>query len=82
MCVCVYVHLSVFVLIQPVLPSMQFDSSVGVATCYRMDGPGFELQSGQEIISSPPSRPTPGAHRAFGAMGTWSIFPDAGKGGG
>jgi hypothetical protein len=63
---------------------MHFDSSVGVATRYRMDGPGFELRSGQEIIisSPPPSRPTPGAHRASCAMGTVSIFPDAEEGGG
>ena len=26
------------------------DSSVGIATCYRMDSPGFESQQGQEIF--------------------------------
>jgi hypothetical protein len=85
MCVCVCGFVGVcfdtaFVVFMPELPSMQFDGSVGVATRYGMDGPGFELQPGQEIFSPPPSRPTPGAHRVSCAMGARSIFPDAGGG--
>ena len=54
-----------------------FDSSVGVATRYRMDGPAFELRSGQDIFSVPrPSRPASGAHRASCAIGTGSLLPD------
>jgi len=37
------------------------DGVVGVATSYRLDGPRFELQKGQEIFPSPmPSRPALG----------------------
>jgi len=98
LCVCVLIQpVLCFCLSYPACQSLQcgtlskkilqyivrFDSSVGVATRYRMDGPAFKLRSGQEVFSVPrPSRSASGAHRASCAMGNGSLFPDWGPGGG
>jgi len=47
------------------------DSSVGIATCYGMDGPGIESRWGTRF--SAPVRTGPGAHSASYTMGTGSI---------
>jgi hypothetical protein len=51
---------------------MGHDSSVGIATCYGLDGPGMESQWGARF--SAPVQTSPGAHPASYAMGTGS-FP-------
>jgi hypothetical protein len=48
------------------------DSSVGIATHYRLDGPGIESQ--WEARFSLPVQTGPGAHPAYYTMGTAS-FP-------
>ena len=48
------------------------DNSVGIATRYRLDGPGIDSRWGRDF--SHPSRPAPGAHPASYTMGTGS-FP-------
>ena len=48
------------------------DSVVGIATCYRLDGPGIESRWGARL--SAPVRTGPGAHPASCMMGTRS-FP-------
>jgi hypothetical protein len=49
------------------------DSSVGIATNYRLDGPGIESQWGGGGFSAT-VQTGPGAHPASYRMGTWS-FP-------
>jgi hypothetical protein len=46
------------------------DISVGVATGYWLDGPGFEFRWGRD---SAPINTGPGAHTAFITVGTGSI---------
>ena len=48
------------------------DSSVGIATSYRLEGPGIESQWGARF--SAPVQAGPGAHPTFYTMGTGS-FP-------
>jgi hypothetical protein len=48
------------------------DSSVGIATCYGLDGPGIESRSGTEF--SAPVQTGPGVHPASHTMGNGS-FP-------
>ena len=48
-----------------------WDSSVGMATGYGLDGPGIESPWGRDF---PPFQTGPGAHPASCTMGTWS-FP-------
>jgi hypothetical protein len=48
------------------------DSTVGLATCYWLDGPGIE--SRWEVRFSLPIQPGPGAHPASNTVGTGS-FP-------
>ena len=49
---------------------MGLDSSVGIATRYGLDGPGFESKWGE--ISAPVQTGT-GADSASYTMGTWSL---------
>ena len=48
------------------------DTSVGIATRYRLDGPGIESRWWRDFPH--PSRPAPGVHPASCTMGTGS-FP-------
>ena len=48
------------------------DSSVGIATCYGLDGPGIESRWG--VRFSVPIQPGPGAHPVSNIVGTES-FP-------
>ena len=48
------------------------DNSVGIATRYRLDGPGIDSRWGRDF--SHPSRPAPGAHPASYTKGT-GFFP-------
>jgi hypothetical protein len=48
------------------------DSSVGIATHYRLDGPGIESRWGARFFA--PTQTGPGAHPASYTMGTGS-FP-------
>jgi len=48
------------------------DSSVGIATCYGLDGPGIESQWGARF--STPVQTGPGAHPATYAMCTGSFL--------
>jgi hypothetical protein len=47
------------------------DSSVGIATRYRLDGPGIESRWGARL--SAPVQTGPGAHPASYTLGTWSL---------
>ena len=49
-----------------------WDSSVGIATCYGLDGPGIESRWGARF--SAPIQTSPGTHPAYCTMGTGS-FP-------
>jgi len=49
------------------------DSSVGIATCYGLDGPGIESQWGGVRLTAP-VQTGPGAHPASYTMGT-GFFP-------
>ena len=48
------------------------DSSVGIATCYGLDGPGIETWWGRRF--SAPVQTGPGAHPASCIMGTVSFL--------
>jgi hypothetical protein len=48
------------------------DSSLGIATCYRLDGPGSESRWGGKF--SAPVQTGPGAHPASYTMGTGSFL--------
>ena len=50
---------------------MARDSSVGIATRYRLDGPGIESRWGR--VSPHMSRPALGSHPASYTMGTRSL---------
>ena len=49
------------------------DISVGIATRYRLDGPGIESRWGARF--SAPVQTGPGAHPASYTMGTGSLSP-------
>jgi hypothetical protein len=49
------------------------DSSVGIATCYRLDGLGFESRWGRDFLSAP-IQTGPGAHPASYKIGTGSFW--------
>jgi len=50
-----------------------WDSSVGAAIRYRLDGPEIESRWGARF--SPPIQTGPGAHPASYTMGTGCLFP-------
>ena len=59
---------------------MGHDSSVGIATCYGMDGPGIESQWGQDFphlsrlalgLSQPPTQFVPGLFPRNKAVRAW-----------
>ena len=52
------------------------DSSVGIATCYVLDGPGIESQ--QEARFSAPVQTGPGTHPASYTIDTGSFRPGRG----
>jgi hypothetical protein len=51
---------------------MDWDSSVGIATRYGLDGPGIESRWGQGFSS--PVQADPGDHSPSYAMGTGSLY--------
>jgi len=63
--------------------SVGWDSSVGIATCYRLDGPGIEsCRGGGQIFRTRPDRPTqPPMQWVLGffprgkAAGAWYYHP-------
>ena len=48
---------------------MGWDSSIGIVTRYRLDGPGIESRWGRDFCTRPDQ---PGAHPAFCTMGARS----------
>ena len=48
-----------------------YDSVVGIATRYELDGPGIESKWVRNFLH--PSRPAPGAHPAYYTTGIGSI---------
>jgi hypothetical protein len=49
------------------------DSSVGIATCYGLDGSGIESQWVERF--PPPVQTGPGTHQAYYTMGSSMSFP-------
>jgi hypothetical protein len=51
---------------------MSWDSSVGIATGYGLDGPGIESWWGRDFFAH--VQTSPGAHPASCTVGTWSFL--------
>ena len=65
---CVHVHLMNHETFKHI---MGWDRSVGIATCYGLDGPGIETRWGARF--STPIQTSPGAHPASRTVGTGSF---------